>query len=415
MSVKNTTIYAEKELDLKSLITFAENSKGKDVTDKVIIDAGDFDPTTPGDYTITFTLKEDGFKDVVHTATVTVELKPSNWYSGKGAPKDSVGKKGDFYLDVTTDELYQKGEEGWKLIGSFNENESKGTTWLVGKGQPDANVGKAGDLYLDTTTGDVYNKEKETKEWKLVANLKGPAGENGQDGSIWLEGKGAPSKDVGKSGDLYLDNATGDVYLKSKEEGWKFVTNLQSSDKEKLSGWVLENGVWYFYDTKTGEKKTGWFNDGGTWYYLNKSGQMQTGWLQEGSKWYYLTSSGAMKTGWLQEGSKWYYLTSSGAMKTGWLQVESKWYYLTSSGAMKTGWLQEGSKWYYLTSSGAMKTGWLQVGSKWYYLTSSGAMKTGWLQEGSKWYYLNSSGAMQTGWATISGKRYYFNSNGVLK
>lgn len=315
MSVKNTTIYAEKELDLKSLITFAENSKGKDVTDKVIIDAGDFDPTTPGDYTITFTLKEDGFKDVVHTATVTVELKPSNWYSGKGAPKDSVGKKGDFYLDVTTDELYQKGEEGWKLIGSFNENESKGTTWLVGKGQPDANVGKAGDLYLDTTTGDVYNKEKETKEWKLVANLKGPAGENGQDGSIWLEGKGAPSKDVGKSGDLYLDNATGDVYLKSKEEGWKFVTNLQSSDKEKLSGWVLENGVWYFYDTKTGEKKTGWFNDGGTWYYLNKSGQMQTGWLQEGSKWYYLNSSGAMQTGWATISGKRYYFNSNGVLK----------------------------------------------------------------------------------------------------
>jgi hypothetical protein len=181
------------------------------------------------------------------------------------------------------------------------------------------------------------------------------------------------------------------------------------------SGWVLEGGIWYYYDLSTGEKKTGWFNDGGTWYYFNSNGQMQKGWLQEGSTWYFLTSSGAMKTGWLQSGSTWYYFNKGGAMATGWLQDGGMWYYFKSSGAMQTGWLQDGGMWYYFKSSGAMQTGWLLDGSTWYYFGSSGTMRTGWLQTGGQWYYFKSSGAMQTGWAYISGKWYYFDGNGVLR
>ncbi|WP_318999809.1 immunoglobulin-like domain-containing protein [Mesobacillus sp. S13] len=140
------------------------------------------------------------------------------------------------------------------------------------------------------------------------------------------------------------------------------------------SGWLKENGYWFYYDTKTGIKKTGWLLDGAKWYYLDASGVMKTGWVLSGGKWYFLEVSGAMKTGWLKSGTKWYYLQSSGAMKTGWLKDGGKWYYLENSGAMKTGWLKSGGKWYYLESSGVMKTGWVKSGSKWYYLYSSGAM-----------------------------------------
>ena len=41
-----------------------------------------------------------------------------------------------------------------------------------------------------------------------------------------------------------------------------------------------------------------------------------------------------MQTGWLKENGLWYYLDSSGAMKTGWYQVSGKWYYSYSSGAL---------------------------------------------------------------------------------
>jgi Leucine-rich repeat (LRR) protein len=163
----------------------------------------------------------------------------------------------------------------------------------------------------------------------------------------------------------------------------------------KLKGWVPANGVWYYYDVDTGEKKVGWLNDGSTWYYLG--------------------ADGAMKTGWLRDGATWYYLKGSGAMATGWVQVGGVWYYFQGSGAMVTGWLQSGETWYYFHGSGAMATGWVQNGGIWYYFQGSGAMQIGWLYSSGQWYYFKNSGAMQTSWAYISGKWYYFDSNGVLK
>ncbi|QCJ44774.1 hypothetical protein FAY30_24420 [Bacillus sp. S3] len=165
--------------------------------------------------------------------------------------------------------------------------------------------------------------------------------------------------------------------------------------KSKLSGWVEENGTWFFYDKATGNKKTGWFLEGKTWYYFDTKGAMQTGWLLDGKTWYFFTNSGAMKTGWLLNGSTWYFFTNSGAMKTGWQQSGSTWYYFKSSGAMQTGWLLAGSTWYYFNGSGSMKTGWLLSGKTWYYFKSSGAMQTGWAQITGKWYYFNQSGALK--------------------
>jgi glucan-binding YG repeat protein/flagellar motor switch/type III secretory pathway protein FliN len=183
--------------------------------------------------------------------------------------------------------------------------------------------------------------------------------------------------------------------------------------KAPITGWVYQGGKWYYYDSVTFEKKTGWFLEGRTWYFLNTNGEMQTGWQKVGRYWYYFKSSGAMQTGWLQSGSIRYYLTSGGEMAVGWHKIGNTWYYFKSSGVMQTGWLQSGKYWYFLKSDGAMQTGWLQSGRYWYYFNSGGVMQTGWLLSGKYWYYFTSGGVMQTGWATISGKRYFFNSGGV--
>jgi LPXTG-motif cell wall-anchored protein len=82
--VKNATITAGDKLDLVSLITVAKDSKGKDATSAVLVDRGVFDANTPGEYTITFTLKVDGFEDLVKTATVKVIAK-----QGGQQPTDS--------------------------------------------------------------------------------------------------------------------------------------------------------------------------------------------------------------------------------------------------------------------------------------------------------------------------------------
>ena len=157
----------------------------------------------------------------------------------------------------------------------------------------------------------------------------------------------------------------------------------------------------------------GWHKIDGSWFYV-RNGKALTGWIRDEGKWYFLDRDGKMKTGWVKDGGKWYYLTSTGAMKTGWLGEQGKRYYLTSNGAMKTGWLKLSGRWYYFTSSGAMKTGWLKDRGKWYYLSSGGAMKKGWLKAGGKTYYLTAGGARKTGWLILKGKKYYFDADGVL-
>ena len=100
-------------------------------------------------------------------------------------------------------------------------------------------------------------------------------------------------------------------------------------------GWNKDaKGNWTYVVDSKGTKATGWVNDQGTWYYLNAEGVMQTGWVKDNGTWYYLKSSGAMATGWVKDNGTWYYLKSSGAMVTGWYQVGGKWYYSYASGAL---------------------------------------------------------------------------------
>ncbi len=192
------------------------------------------------------------------------------WLTGTGAPSTDLGKDGDLYLDVSTSDVYQKEDGAWTLItnikgetgadgdkgdtgdaGDPGQAGTDGATWLTGSGAPDNTLGKDGDLYLDTSTSDVYQKEDGT--WTLITNIKGETGadgdtgdtgEAGTDGATWLTGSGAPSADLGKVGDLYLDIDTTDVYQKG-ETGWTKILTLapgQSEDPSTGTTWLSGAG-----------------------------------------------------------------------------------------------------------------------------------------------------------------------------
>ncbi|PEC12333.1 glucosaminidase domain-containing protein [Bacillus toyonensis] len=217
---------------------------------------------------------------------------------------------------------------------------------------------------------------------------------------------------VQQNGKWYYFNPDGTI-----KKGWLLDNNkwyYLNSSGIMQTGWLFDQGVWYYLNA-SGAMQTGWLFDQGVWYYLNSNGSMQTGWLLDQGVWYYLNASGAMQTGWLLNQGVWYYLNSNGSMQTGWLLDNNKWYYLNSSGGMKIGWLQDGNNRYYLQNDGSMKIGWLQVNNTWYYLNASGAMQTGWLSNGGAWYYLNANGTMKTGWSFIDGSWYYLQNNGAMK
>ena len=94
-----------------------------------------------------------------------------------------------------------------------------GATWRSGAGAPSDALGANGDYYLNTTTGDAYLKT--AGAYSVCATLKGSQGNAGADGSagaagaVWRDGSGAPGAGLGVNGDYYLDDATGNVYLKA--------------------------------------------------------------------------------------------------------------------------------------------------------------------------------------------------------
>lgn len=95
---------------------------------------------------------------------------------------------------------------------------------------------------------------------------------------------------------------------------------------------VEKDGKWYYVDTATGKKATGWqrlSSSGGKWVYYDLSdGHMLYGEQQIGGKWYYLNpGTGARATGWvyLKVGAnKWVYYGSDGAMLYGEQNIAGK-------------------------------------------------------------------------------------------
>lgn len=114
----------------------------------------------------------------------------------------------------------------------------------------------------------------------------------------------------------------------------------------------------------------------------------------------YVGAASAQTTGWIQNDGKWWYRHADGSYtKDGWEQIGGKWYLFDADGWMLTGWQQVGGKWYYLTDTGAMATGWVNDGGKWYYMDpDTGAMHAADVESiGGKWYAFGANGEMQYG------------------
>jgi hypothetical protein len=105
--------------------------------------------------------------------------------------------------------------------GMAGINGTNGATWRDGAGAPSNALGVDGDYYLNDATGDVYLRASGI--YSIIANIKGTtgstgstgaAGTNGTNGSTWYEGAGAPST-THTNGDYYLNTTNGDVYVQA--------------------------------------------------------------------------------------------------------------------------------------------------------------------------------------------------------
>lgn len=104
-----------------------------------------------------------------------------------------------------------------------------------------------------------------------------------------------------------------------------------------LSGqWVQDDAGWWFKKTSGGFVSNQWAKISGKQYCFNAEGYMITGWYLENGIWYYLQPQGDMaeKT-WVSVNGAWYYLHENGVMLSNqWFLSNGTWYYLTTDGSM---------------------------------------------------------------------------------
>ncbi len=138
--------------------------------------------TKPTDSSITWNL---GGGSVTDDGTQSPNCTPNTILNGAGAPPDTLGNDGDFYIDTTNHIMYGPKVTGtWptpgvSLVGPPGTNGTNGTngnTVLHGSGAPADSLGANGDFYVDTTHQVLYGP-KTNGHWPTPGvSLVGPPG-----------------------------------------------------------------------------------------------------------------------------------------------------------------------------------------------------------------------------------------------
>ena len=137
---------------------------------------------------------------------------------------------------------------GVKAQGQKGDPGDPGSKWYCGAGDPDDENGANGDFYLNTTTYNIF--EKVGGHWTLRGNIKGENATSAQ----WIQGTGAPSDSQGNDGDLYLDQTDYKIYSKSGGT-WSFVGYMSPAEGKTIDHTeVTENyDLIIFYTDGTSE------------------------------------------------------------------------------------------------------------------------------------------------------------------
>jgi len=104
-----------------------------------------------------------------------------------------------------------------------------GTIIHSGASDPTATIGKDGDFYINLSTGALFGPKKVGK-WGIGLILSGDAGKdgsNGKDGNTIIHGKGAPNSTMGNIGDFYFDTENVTIYGAKTSLGWGTPINLK--------------------------------------------------------------------------------------------------------------------------------------------------------------------------------------------
>ena len=199
-----------------------------------------------------------------------VEVQKGNQIlSGIGAPTETLGNVGDYYLDLSNSNLYgAKTAQGWgnpiSLKGIQGDKGEKGDTGATGQKGEKGDTGATGQKGEKGDTGATGQKgekgntgatgQKGDKGDTGATGQKGDKGDTGtpgQNGSKIYAGIGAPTINIGAVGDWYIDSQNKRLYGPKETSGWSneyipLTVNSEirdsdyvlSEDKKDLTKWL---------------------------------------------------------------------------------------------------------------------------------------------------------------------------------
>lgn len=148
---------------------------------------------------------------------------------------DVVSRLGTVYLANTTNtnSAPESHPVDWSVFGAQG---SQGATWRVASGVPSNGLGVDGDLYLNSANADVYVKT--AGAYVLTMNLRGIAG------TQLRYGAGAPSNGLGNDGDAYISTDTHFLYGPKAAGVWPAGTSIVGPQGVQGSGGIPgQNGL----------------------------------------------------------------------------------------------------------------------------------------------------------------------------
>lgn len=209
---------------------------------------------------------------------------------------------------------------------------------------------------------------------------------------------------------------------------WYYTANMDRS------GWVQQNGYYYYLDA-SGEPVSGWLEQDGNQYYFGVNRAMVTGWQEIDGNHYYFGGDGVMRTGWLELNGQTRYLREDGTpaqgweyadgarrffledglLATGWQTADGIRRFFSEDGTPVSGWLTQDEGSYYLNDDGSPVTGLTTLdGSTYYFYMGSGLMAQGLVDLEDGRHFFGEDGVMQTGWQTLGEDTFYFDENGAM-
>lgn len=132
--------------------------------------------------------------------------------AGAAGPQGIQGVKGD------TGNTGSAGSQGIK--GDTGAQGTQGVQGIQGVPGNDGATGPAGSTGATGATGSTGSTG--------ATGSAGSNGTNGTNGATWRDGSGVPSNGLGANGDYYLDDATGNVYLRTAGT-YSIVANIKGA------------------------------------------------------------------------------------------------------------------------------------------------------------------------------------------